>query len=472
MLAGTFFDGCNTCVCQSGFKIKGGCTARFCLPDERASPVCLKVCELAPAPAPPGSAPVSFIELLDASVHQQPAAVPVDGAYCFEGSTGPGTAVSGGILVKGAPAIEGAPLSITVTATVPTGRSGYLVARATATGARYFALYVRTRNRGLNFYYRVSGSSVQHRLSFAKVVISDGVSHTVGVVASADNKVTVTLDGNAVETASLQGEVEDCGVVAADCITHVGQRQGGFGLNGCISSVLLGVSAEHDASVASTPPALLPPTPPAPASFDTVNLLDPVLHDNAIRALPGGAFCFAKGDPGLRHTTVFPIGTGPFSVVARFRVGAGAFGYLYAKGGGGSLRHHSLYVQRSDGRLALYYAIGAGAVRRQRKLLVTKRSVAGNVGYQITVGFAGAKVRVVLASTSDRGPPIVLEDRVLELGGAITDCGGASTSQCSLTVGSRVQTGGGGTTLPLAGGCIIEASFRGEAYTTGVFDAP
>ena len=117
--------------------------------------------------------------------------------------------------------------------------AGYLTARAASDGQRFFGLYLRSKGRGVYFYYTAAGDpDRQHKVAWAGLDLTDGANHAVVLDITATSA-SLTVDGVSAGLKPLVGPVLDCGEPSDECITHVGQRQGGFGLTGCVSRALL-----------------------------------------------------------------------------------------------------------------------------------------------------------------------------------------------------------------------------------------
>ena len=156
------------------------------------------------------------------------------GVACF-------TAETGGALVTRAPAIDTGS-SFTVDLAFSARSAGYLVARSSPDGQRFFGLYMRSRGRGIYFYYTSSHDPTQQRkVSWGGLDVTDNNFHTLAfdVVGARDGTTTVvslTVDGVVAGHRRLVGPILDCGEPSNRCITHLGQRQGGFATVGCIFS--------------------------------------------------------------------------------------------------------------------------------------------------------------------------------------------------------------------------------------------
>ena len=297
------------------------------------------------------------------------------------------------------------------------GGGGYLYARAKANGFRFSGLYVRSRNRGLIFFYKAVGSSAQKSATFATSVLGGGVQHSL-VFSVAGTTATLAVDSVAVGSQTLEGFVDNCGAPGPECITHVGQRQRGYPMAGCVAA-------------ASVEPA-------APAAFD---LLNPEIHDSAVAPVGGNVYCFERGStPGLELGR-FPPSSSTFSLRVNFRVSQKASGYLVAKGAGGKSRYFSVYIRRSDQTVVMYYrAVGSS---RQRSVALTGPGVVGENSLLVTVSGASATAHLVRGSDG-------VETTTVSLDGPVDDCD-APGKKCTFHVGQR--EGG----LELNSGCIFEA---------------
>lgn len=302
-----------------------------------------------------------------------------------------------------------------ISAAVSKGSTGYLYAQSRSSGFRFAGLYVRSRNRGLIFYYKAVESSAQKSAKFTFSTLGDGAEHAIEL-AVAGTKATLTVDSAAISEQTLDGNVDACGAPGPECITHVGQRQHGFPVTACVSSASI-----------------------EPAAFD---LLDPEFHDSAVAPVGENAYCFERGStPGLQLNT-FPASSATFSVRVNFRASQSASGYLVAKGAGGKSRYFSLYLQRSDQRIIMYYrSVGS---TKQRSAVLTGADVEGYNTLLVSVSGASATVHLM------RGTAEQAEINTVSLDGPVDDCD-APGDECTFHVGKRA----GG--LELDSGCIFEA---------------
>ena len=342
------------------------------------------------------------------SLHGQERSPNDDGDYCFNGDVG-------GMLIAAAPE-TGSSFNLQIEVSVEPQLSGYIYAKTESSGFRFAGLYVRSRNRGLIFYYKAVGSDEQKSVQFEFSTLGDGAPHRVELAVH-NLEASLFVDGGAIGTQLLDGFVDDCGVPGPECITHIGQRQLGYPLTGCVSSATLEKQT--------------------PEAFD---LLQPEYHDNAVAAVGDNVYCFEGNSPGLQLTH-FPVSSSTFSVSVNFRVSKGVFGYLLSKGAGGKNRYFSLYIQRSDQRVVMYYQ--ASGSSKQHKLILTEASVVGDNTLHVSV--QGSSVQTELVNGDG-----VTDRSDLALAGPVGDCDAPATD-CTFHVGQRV----GG--LELNSGCILNA---------------
>ena len=392
-----------------------------------------------------GRAPTS-INLLNEAVHKQSAVLSAanDGGFCV-GSESNGGGNAGGLLVAGAPA-TGSIFRVAVVATLPKRTFGYLFARSDSSGKRHFGLYVRPRHAGVVFYYRTAGSPAQLSAVFPTSVtgfrLADGRMHSVELWVSLID-VTLVVDGRATAPVPLDAPVEDCGAAdPASCITHVGQREGGYPIvGGCVSSALV---------------------QPAP-QFDLLNGQAQQCFAEAIGGHTGSS------SSGIELTS-FPIGKVgvAFAMELEIELGGGTAaaasdanvtsagadpstpvqGYVFSKGDGGNGRYYSLYI-RDDGRgnvtPVFYYKTSASAKQR-------------SVEFAGVSGIADGQLHTMVLSVDGSFPAKVMllvdakHRHVKLLDGAVDDCDGPGPD-CTLHLGKR----GGKRGYGLSAGCVSRA---------------
>lgn len=332
--------------------------------------------------------------------------------FCF--SINP---VRGGVRVKCAPT-AGSSFKYSTIASVRSQMPGYLYARAASSGFRFSGLYVRSRNRGLIFFYKAVGSTAQKSVMFAFSTLGDEAQHAIEL--SVDGVTAVlSVDSIVIGTRLLDGFVDDCGVPGPECITHVGQRYRGFTLTGCLSAASL--------------------EPAAPTPFD---LLNPAFHDRAVApGIDDGAYCFERGStPGLKLHH-FPASSTTFSILVAFNVAKGASGYLIAKGAAGKSRYFSLYIRRSDQRVVMYYrSLGS---TQQKSAILTTSSVVGDNTLRVSVQEGVVQALLITSEGAKEATTVVLD-------GPVDDCSQPG-KDCTMHVGQR--NGG----LLLSNGCIFTA---------------
>lgn len=299
-----------------------------------------------------------------------------------------------------------------MSASVTPGRSGYLVARSQIDGSRYFGLFVRNQNRGVNFYYLYddgTGNMVQGVSIFSTGALSDGESHDIELTVDGVF-VMLYIDSVMVGYRRLAGLVVDCGEHGDNCLTHVGQREGGFPLTGCVSSATLQPLTEVSA----------------------LDLLDDANHDGAVLPIPSlGVYCF-DGSTGLQVSS-FPVGSEEFRVKIEFSAAQGSSGYFVAKGAGGTSRYYSVFLS-SSGQIRLYYRTVGSTSQRMALLSNSKSDVADSGRYIAVITIIRNVASYMLTDTSDGS---TADSNSVTLAGAVDDCG-MPGQDCTLHVGQRV----------------------------------
>lgn len=389
---------------------------------------------------------------------------------------------SHGILVKSAPAV-GSSFTVSITVVLQPGKTGYLFARTDFTGFRNFGLYVRSRGRGLVFFYKAVGVRPQQSVLFSFNDLNDGEPHSITLIVER-MVVALFVDGReqTAPNTALVGMVDDCGAASSDCITYLGQRQGGFRMSGCLSSAII---ASSTASAAAATP---------PGSKSGVNLLSLAgTGASAGDSSPAGAgaplLCFSpggerdssgsrdrgsEGGVGYELGPFFPHQTGGrFSLAVTFAVQRGGFGYLLSKGAGGSSRYYSIYVRRSDRRLLFFYR-SEGDSKQRSVILAPETAIADGTEYTLLVGVSGDAIYTTLISSrnsisSDGGVgngaggahiSTRVEGRLA--GAAVDDCGGVRSDTCTFHIGQR--NGG----YRLTHGCIASATIYPDAVLSKI----
>lgn len=421
----------------------------------------------------------SATDLLSPGVHRQDgiAATPAtDGVYCV-GDDGSGD----GLLVAAAPA-AGSAFRISMAVAIQSGSKGYLFSRSDGRdGSRYFSLYVQSNHRGLVFYYRVAGSSTQHSARFPGVDVADGSVHHVELWVSFTD-VTVVLDGVSYNK-NLEAAVDDCGssgtstlMSAAPCVTHVGQRAGGYVLQGgCFSKATLDswqpvrgipsvpahvavgttcVGSDSGGGGGSSTPTALTPT------GRVVNLLSTAVHKQALAAVDasqGAGFCIGGdanggGNAGGLLIAAAPATGSVFRVAIVATIPTRSFGYLFARSDSSGSRYFGLYVQPRHAGVVFYYRT-AKSPPSLSSAQASARFPTSMTGVRLADGEAhSVEVWVTLSAVT-----LVVDGKsvgMATLDAPVQDCGAADRANCITHLGQR--EGG----YPILGGCIASALFQ------------
>jgi len=102
------------------------------------------------------------------------------------------------------------------------GTSGYIVAKSTASGSRYYSLLSGAGS--LTFIYRIPNSERLQTARFS-ALLDDAENHIV--LISINGRVArLFVDGESAGQLQLAGNVGDCGAYGPDCLLFVGQRAG------------------------------------------------------------------------------------------------------------------------------------------------------------------------------------------------------------------------------------------------------
>lgn len=160
----------------------------------------------------PAAEATDALDLLDPA-NNDGSIVPDGNTYRFSGSQGLLVTRHSGITSK---------FSVTVDLVQTAGTSGYLFAKTTAAGSRFYSLYSSAISRSVIFYYRIQGSTTLRNVRFP-VGLSDGSQHAV-LLSVDGTTATLRVDATTVGQATLDGLVDDCGAPSSDCQLLVGQR--------------------------------------------------------------------------------------------------------------------------------------------------------------------------------------------------------------------------------------------------------
>ena len=361
-----------------------------------------------------------------------------------------------GVLVAPAPAVSSS-FAVEVSAALQPGKTGYLIARTDSTGFRYFGLYVRSRGRGLVFFYKAVGISAQQSILFSFPGIDDGEPHAIALAVEGMTAV-LRVDGVAVGPQSpraLAGLVENCGAASSDCITYLGQREGGFRMSGCLIAATISSSPVPAPSVSSTGVDLLA------ADADGAG--------SSVDGASAGARCSRPGSAANGGRQLGPLlphqAGGRFSMLVTFAVQDRGYGYLLSKGAGGASRYYSIYLRRADRRLVFYYR-AVGEERQRSVVLAPETAIEDDATYTVLVSVNGDAIYTVLrrggasnngsvsSSSGGRGS--------LGAGRIVDDCGGVRSTECTFHVGQR--NGG----YELRNGCISAATIYQDAVLSAI----
>lgn len=143
--------------------------------------------------------PTGAVDLLDAAGHDEGAPL-VDGSYQFDGSTA--------LQVLTFPTVTGTRFALAMLFRAAPGSSGYLIAKSTVSGSRYYSLYFTSTTEQVYFFYRVTGETTIRFLRFT-ARINDGVEHSL--ILSVDGTAcSLFVDDTLVGQQQLHAAVDDC----------------------------------------------------------------------------------------------------------------------------------------------------------------------------------------------------------------------------------------------------------------------
>ena len=234
-----------------------------------------------PTSASPTSAPpVQAFDLLLPAHHNQAVARRPDGSYCFDGTNH--------LALNTVPAVAGSFSLAVVVQLQANAQDGYVLAKSTAAGSRFYSLYVTSTD--VRMYYRQQGSSSQHVQRWT-VAIRDGAPHFVTLSVTGTTAVLL-VDGVLFPAATLLGQVADCGAIGSDCVLHIGNRAPGrFFLQGCLSRAWLFPDAfitNHPATAAPSTAATAAATTVSTATVATVATTSTAAPTTTTTTAPAG----------------------------------------------------------------------------------------------------------------------------------------------------------------------------------------
>jgi len=99
--------------------------------------------------------------------------------------------------------------------------SGYLFAKSTSAGSRFFSLYVSSARQHVRMYYRFQGRVTRRDFNYD---LSDGQLYRVMLVINEQTARLIVDDIQIGDGVDLGGEVEDCGARSSDCLITIGER--------------------------------------------------------------------------------------------------------------------------------------------------------------------------------------------------------------------------------------------------------
>eukprot|EP00045_Choanoeca_perplexa_P017410 m.253075 g.253075 ORF g.253075 m.253075 type:complete len:1168 (-) comp17530_c0_seq4:2163-5666(-) len=115
------------------------------------------------------------------------------------------------------------PFSLSFDLTLPAATSGYLIAKMTQSGTRYWSVYLSTETRQLTWFYQTLDGSGRSIHAPANLLL-DGQPHRLELKAHQAN-LTIQIDETTVLESSVQGQLKDCKMgVDKDCLLWLGQR--------------------------------------------------------------------------------------------------------------------------------------------------------------------------------------------------------------------------------------------------------
>lgn len=413
------------------------------------------------------------------------------GAYTFNG-------IDQGLLVSQPDALAlggaaaGTDFSVSVVFRAVAGSSGYVFAKSTLAGSRFYSLFLSATRGNTAFYYRTADSASLRRVDFA-VALNDGRAHQVlmRVTGGVNIELRIRSEGQSPDTspttvaAVLAGAVDDCGAApTTDCRLYVGQRSGPAGFfDGAVYSAVLYpraalMSSPHALpdtigggsltptaapTIAAAVPTASPTAAPTGGGAAPTDLLAPA---TAV-SVPGGAVTAFDGALGTGYTFTgaggLQLSTHPpsiaaasaFSVALLFQQTAGNTGYLFAKSdASGSLRYYALHSSAENGRLSFYFATS------------TQSWV-----WRINANVSDGQLHRVLVAVDQSGRTAAarVDDSfsdTVALPGAVADCGAASPTSCVFMIGQRSDGAGGLGAVRFAGDMLAARFYAGMLLAT------
>jgi len=120
--------------------------------------------------------------------------------------------------------IAGSSFSVAMSVRQLPGSSGYLFAKATASGSRFYSLYAGSDNT-VRFYYRIKGSGATRRRTFKFNIGPSPLALYRVLLSVKDTGVSLFIDDVQIgSTVDMGGVIDDCGFASSNCILNIGER--------------------------------------------------------------------------------------------------------------------------------------------------------------------------------------------------------------------------------------------------------
>lgn len=339
-------------------------------------------------------------------------------------------------------------IQLTFTAT----RGGYLFAKSTYSGSRYYSVYLSRTSPTVHFYYRIVGSSTQRRVSFYHG-LTNGVEYSLQLTVNG-TEVTLSVSSPLFDfgstTKRLEGIIDDCGPVGTDCVFGIGARSAlnnltspappppPFGLllsgsgQGVSAYTAWGLTGSIFSAVIYPDCAFLPDTisattpPPTNASRTYFNFLENRASASNFEDFlqPNGNLRF-NGTSGLRLTSYPPVVEEEWSIAMTVIQSNNTFGYLFAKtDGSGAKRYYAVYSRAQSQQLVFYYtAVVQGSEQAARKTFENINIADGDaheILFSVVQGLVVVRIDGTNFLPSDRSP--LLSTQLADCGPPSDDC--------------------------------------------------
>jgi hypothetical protein len=113
-----------------------------------------------------------------------------------------------------------AAFSVALLVRVVPGDSGYLFAKGTASGSRFYSLFASNTHRRVSMYYTSGGIGL--RVDFSVHIADGGIYHVLLSVNG--TSVRLFVDDVQIGSPQLIAPIQDCGARSADCLLTLGER--------------------------------------------------------------------------------------------------------------------------------------------------------------------------------------------------------------------------------------------------------